>query len=218
MKSCTWMVFLVLPVCSVAHGEDGWKQIFNGKDLSGWRANFGADSFSVVDGVLKVNSTGKCPHLFFVGDDPKTLERFRNFELKATVRGEPNSNSGIFFHTDEKTSNKKGHLANGYEVQLNSTKKEKNKTGSLYDVQNLRKSLIKDETKWFEVHITVKGKKITVALNRRTVVDYTEPKDVKRPGKRAGRVLRAEGGAIALQAHDPKSTFYFKKIRIRRLK
>jgi hypothetical protein len=56
-----------------------------------------------------------------------------------------------------------------------------------------------------------------VALNGRTVVAYTEPRNVKRSARRAGRVLRAEGGAIALQAHDPKSTFYFKDIKIRKL-
>ncbi|MHC4506075.1 MAG: family 16 glycoside hydrolase [Planctomycetota bacterium] len=56
-----------------------------------------------------------------------------------------------------------------------------------------------------------------MALNGRTVVAYTEPRNVKRSARRAGRVLRAEGGAIALQAHDPKSTFYFKDIKIRKL-
>ena len=218
MKLYSLIAFLALPGWSVAHAGEGWTHLFNGKDLTGWQANFGANSFTVEDGLLKVNSTRNCPHLFYVGRNPKTPERFKNFELKAIVRGEPNSNSGIFFHTDEKTSNKKGHLANGYEVQLNTTKKEKRKTGSLYLIKDLSKSPIEDETKWFEIHITVNGKKITVAINGRTVVKYTEPKDPERSAKRSGRVLRAEGGAIALQAHDPKSTFYFKEIKIKKLR
>jgi hypothetical protein len=49
------------------------------------------------------------------------------------------------------------------------------------------------------------------------VVDYTEPPNPQRSPQRVGRVLRAGGGAIALQAHDDKSTFYFKSIRIRKL-
>jgi hypothetical protein len=38
-----------------------------------------------------------------------------------------------------------------------------------------------------------------------------------RPPERAGRKLNPAGGAIALQAHDPDSTYYFKDIRIRSL-
>jgi hypothetical protein len=40
---------------------------------------------------------------------------------------------------------------------------------------------------------------------------------VQRPPDRAGRKLNPAGGAIALQGHDPGSTFYFKDIRIRPL-
>jgi len=54
-------------------------------------------------------------------------------------------------------------------------------------------------------------------VNDRQTVDYTEPAGVQRPPERSGRVLRPQGGAIALQAHDIKSTFHFKSIRIRRL-
>jgi len=67
------------------------------------------------------------------------------------------------------------------------------------------------------IRITVRGKRITVHLNDRQVIDYTEPDNVIRPRSRAGRRLGPHGGAIALQAHDPASVFYFKSIRIREL-
>ena len=63
----------------------------------------------------------------------------------------------------------------------------------------------------------MEGKHITVQFNDKTVVDYTEPPNVQRPPDRAGRKLKPAGGAIALQGHDPGSTFYFKDIRIKRL-
>ena len=47
------------------------------------------------------------------------------------------------------------------------------------------------------------------------VVDYTEPKNIERPKNRAGRFLNPEGGYIAIQAHDTKSVWYFKTIKIR---
>jgi len=48
---------------------EDWQPLFNGKDLSGWRANNDPESFAVKDGVLRVQSTGKsAAHLFDVGD------------------------------------------------------------------------------------------------------------------------------------------------------
>ncbi len=205
---------------AAAAAEDGWRELFNGKDLAGWKANADAGAFTVVDGALKAHATHprNRGHLFFTGARTEGLERFRDFELEAVVRGEPGSNSGIFFHTDMETRDGVLHLKNGYEVQLNSAPREKRKTGSLYAVVDLDTSPV-DETQWFTVAIRVQGARITVQVNGRTTVDYTEPPGVaaQRPPERKGRVLRAEGGAIALQAHDDKSTFYFKSNRVRTL-
>lgn len=38
---------------------DEWRSLFNGKDLSGWRANNDINSFVVEDGVLRVQASGK---------------------------------------------------------------------------------------------------------------------------------------------------------------
>jgi len=114
------------------------------------------------------------------------------------------------------TTNAERHLAKGYEIQLNSTEKEKRKTGSLYAVVDLDKSPV-DESQWFKVRIIARDKQISIQLNDKTMVDYTEPENVVRPAERAGRKLNPEGGAIALQAHDPGSVFYFKSVRIRPL-
>jgi hypothetical protein len=114
------------------------------------------------------------------------------------------------------TRDARKHLATGYEVQLNSSTKEQRKTGSLYAIVDLDTSPV-DESQWFTVRVVVKDKRITVALDGKEVVDYTEPADVVRPKERAGRLFRADGGAIALQAHDAKSVWYFKDIRVKRL-
>jgi hypothetical protein len=214
-KMVRYLLGIMLAVGS-AWAQDGWQSLFNGQNLSGWRANVLPESFSVKDGCIRVNATRESAHLFYVGELKQGFVRFKNFELEATVRSETNSNSGIFIHTDLSVSNAKNHLAKGYEIQLNSQTREKRKTGSLYAVVDLDKSPV-DESQWFRVRITVRDKRITVQLNDRQVIDYTEPAGVQRPAERAGRLLDPEGGGIALQAHDPQSVFYFKEIRIRRL-
>lgn len=211
------LCLILLAFASVACRADDWQPLFNGKDLSGWRANRDADAFTVKDGVLRIQASGdKTAHLFFVGGRKDGLELFKNFELEMSARAEPTSNGGIFVHTDMTIRNAWQHLAAGYEVQLNSSAKEKRKTGSLYAVVDVDMSPV-DERKWFTVRVVVKDKRITVALDGKKVVDYTEPENVVRPKDRAGRVFKRDGGAIALQAHDAGSVWYFKDIRVKRL-
>ena len=191
-----------------------WRELFNGKDLNGWQANVRPDSFTVQNGLLRAHGRSGMSHLFFVGDTGDDVA-FKNFELIAVARSEPNSNSGIFFHTDRELRGGK-YLNKGYELQLNSSKKEKRKTGSLYGIVNLDKSPV-DETDWFTVRLRVEGKRIRVFVEGEQVVDYTEPDDPVREKKRAKRLIDPVGGALAIQAHDPGSVFYFKQIRVREL-
>jgi hypothetical protein len=196
--------------------EGPWQSLFNGKDLTGWRANVLPESYTVVDGILRIQSPQKASHLFYVGDLEEGFVRFTNFELEVVTRSEPNANSGIFFHTDFSVRDANNHLAKGYEVQLNNTATDNRKTGSLYAIVDLDKSPV-DETEWFTMRIRVQDKRIQVFINDASVIDYTEPENPERPPNRAGRLLDPNGGAIALQGHDPGSIYYFKEVRIRRL-
>lgn len=216
MKKYFHLIFTVMLFVASARAEEGWRDLFNGRDLSGWKANVYPDSWTVTNGILRAHATKESSHLFFVGDKSEGFEIFKDFELEVETRSELNANSGIFIHTDLTAGGRSLHLSKGYEIQLNSTQKEKRKTGSLYAVVDLAKSPV-DESQWFKVRVVVRGQKITIFVNDQQVVDYTEPPNVQRPKERAGRKLNPAGGAIALQAHDPNSTFYFRKVRIRPL-
>ena len=62
---------VLLSSASISNAEEKWISLFNGKDLSGWKANVAPDSYSVKDGLLKVHNTSAKvrSHLFYVGDD-----------------------------------------------------------------------------------------------------------------------------------------------------
>ncbi len=218
MKFLTYLLslsFLVLTGCqSTQTANTEFKHIFNGKDFTGWRATFNPGSFKIKDGILVVNSTGNGPNLLYMGDDLN--KKYKDFELVVEAKAEPNSNSGIYFHTDGTSRTYKGWLHNGYEAQLNSTEKEKRKTGSLYGIQDVAKSPV-DETEWFTLRIKVKGKRIQVWVNDTQTADYTEPNNVERPKNRIGRLLSDDGGYIGIQAHDLKSKWYFKTVKIREI-
>lgn len=198
---------LVLTIGTTAHCQEEWVSLFNGESLDGWKANEKPESFSVVQGELK--ASGGMAHLFCVRDGYADL---KNFELQLEVKTKPNANSGVFFHTQDRGP---GALKKGYEVQINTTfSKDPRKTGSLVDVVDLKESSVPDD-EWFPMHIVVQNKHITIKIKDQVVIDYTEePKPVRKKG-REERVV--SHGAIALQAHDPDSTTYFRNIRIRKL-
>ncbi len=186
--------------------EEGWISLFDGKSLDGWRASENKDTFTVKDGLIVVH--GNRSHLFYAG--PVQDANFKNFEFKADVMTEPGSNSGLYFHTEYQEND---WPSKGYEVQVNNSHSDWRRTGGLYGVQDVRESPAKDN-EWFTEHIIVKGKQITIKVNGKTVVDWTEPDDFGTEG-RSGRKISS--GTFALQGHDPKSIVYFKNVMVKPL-
>lgn len=190
-------------------GKDGWKSLFNGKDLAGWTSNDEVPGvFSVEDGAIRVK--GGRAHLFYTGD--VNGGKFRNFEFKAKVLTKKNANSGIYFATEFQKS---GWPAKGYECQVNNSfDKDPRRTGSLYAISDVKEKLVPDD-EWFDYYIRVEGSKITIAINGKTVVEYTES-DREDRSSMPGRWIR-DGGTFAFQAHDPGCEVYYKDIYVKPL-
>lgn len=210
IRSLTLLALVAcLPLAAVAKDkadgkaktEEGFVSLFDGKTLDGWKASENKDSCTVKDGKMCIG--GPRSHLFYVGD--VNGGNFKNFELKCEVMTTPGSNSGIYFHTkylEEGWPNK------GYEAQINNTHSDPKKTGGLYAVQDVFEAPAKDN-EWFDYDITVKGKSITIKINGKTTVDYTEPDDLDRPER------QLDSGTFAFQAHDPKSMVYIRNVRVK---
>lgn len=193
--------------------EDGFVSMFNGKDMTGWKSNEETPgSFVVEDGEIRVVN-GRA-HLFYVGSSGDA--KFANFEFKAKVKHMPNSNSGIYIHTEYQAD---GWPFEGYECQVNSTThKDPKKTGGLYGVKDVMDKAPVADGEWFDYHIKVDGKRITIAINGVVTTDWTEPEgwDPATALKNMpGRKLKSEGGTIALQAHDPNSVVHYKDLRLK---
>ncbi|HUP12351.1 MAG TPA: DUF1080 domain-containing protein, partial [Niastella sp.] len=163
--------------------------------------------FKVDSGMIIVH--GPRAHLFYTG--PVQHGDFKNFELKATVMTTPGSNSGIFIHT---TYQEDGWPSKGYEIQVNNSHTDWRRTGSLYAVDDVKDVYVKDY-EWYTEHIIVQGKKITIKINDRTVVDYNEPDSVMQKIPVGGK--RLSSGTFALQGHDPDSKVYYKEVLVKPL-
>ncbi len=182
-----------------------WVAIFDGQSLNGWKVGTNAAAFKIEEGAIAVN--GEVGHLYY--DGPVMQHNFTNFELKLDVMTTAGSNSGVYIHTLYQES---GWPQKGYEVQVNNSHTDWRRTGSLWAIQDIKETYVKDN-EWFTLLIKVKDKRITTFINGKKVADYTEPEEVKRDKGMEQRLLSS--GTFALQAHDPKSKVYYKNIKVK---
>ncbi|MEJ7588722.1 MAG: DUF1080 domain-containing protein [Ferruginibacter sp.] len=185
--------------------QDEWKPLFDGKSLTNWKVGDNAGTFTVENGTIV--AYGPTAHLFYDGEISN--HAFKNFEFKTEVMTTPGSNSGIYFHTAYQQGD---WPAKGYEVQVNNSHTDWRRTGSLYGIQDVKEVHVKDNT-WYTEHIIVKGKRVVIKINDKTVVDYTEPENLKREGNDSLR--RVSSGTFALQGHDPKSKVFYRNLMVK---
>ena len=81
-----------------APAESGYTSLFNGKDLTGWKASANPDSFKVENGAIIANAAGQASHLFY--DGPVGNHAFTNFDLRLDVLARYRSNGGVYVMTE----------------------------------------------------------------------------------------------------------------------
>jgi hypothetical protein len=195
------------PQTATSTGEAGFTSLFNGKDFTGFKIAGPAESWAIEDGAIVAK--GRASHLYY--DGPFHGHSFRNFELKVDVMTRAGSNGGVYVLTEYMERTWPGK---GFEIQVNNSHTDRIRTGSLYHVvDNLDNSPAKDD-EWFTEHIIVKGDTITVFVDGKQVVQWTQPADWDGGREGPGRKITGPG-TIAFQAHDPKSTVYYKNVRIK---
>ncbi len=176
---------------SLRSEEEGWKRIFDGKTLKGWKASENPESWTVEDGAIV--GRGQRSHLFYME------EECENCEFKATVKINKGGNSGMYFRAQFGPGWPKG-----YEAQVNNSSKDWRRTGSLYGIVDIKEQLIPDDT-WWTQHIIADGNRIVIKVNDKVVVDYVDEQN------------RHTKGYLALQQHDPESVVHYKDIMMKKL-
>jgi hypothetical protein len=192
---------------------EGFTSIFNGKDLTGWKATGKMEQWTAEPGLIVCKGGG--------GGWLLTEKEYGNFEIRCEYRWEKEGgNSGVAIRTPEK-----GDPAYaGMEIQLiddeNWEKVHKFKlmtwqnSGSIYNVQPPKLQNNKPIGEWNAVKIVADGRKITVVMNDKELVnanldDYKDKYD-KHPG------LTREKGRTGFQSHDGRVEFrnvYIKELK-----
>lgn len=183
--------------------EDGWVELFNGKDLMGWKIHPNDDrsKWEVVDGMI----VGKGPtsHLFSERGD------YVNFHFRIEAKINDRGNSGQYFRATFTTG-----FPPGYEAQINSTNRDPIRTGSLYpgdgySDEEKKKMIVRDQlvgpNEWFTQEVIAEGNHIIIKLNGRTTVDFVDEK------------RRHAKGHFAFQQHHDGSVVSIRKADVKEL-
>lgn len=189
-----WFSIEVLPACAAEHNRltdeeiaQGWVLLFDGESLFGWEAASKAD-WKVKDGAIDVTS----------GDQGllNTLGAFADYQLKVDFRAEKGTNSGVFLRTEKTPLNPKEGC---YELNIAEFGSTPFATGSL--VARGEKAKVAADVNtwdWQSYDVTCEGKRITIKLDGKQVLDYTEETDPK-PPLRGHIGLQLNKGAIAFR-------------------
>lgn len=226
----TVAVAVTLPMPSpAADDKDGWVQLFNGKDFTGWKIpDPPSDQFK--KGVKeKKNADGKVIAFsaetkqgkeitlwriedgLIIGGGPAshifTDVEAEDFHFRVEAKINDKGNSGQYFRTKFGPG-----FPSGYEAQINATGGDVIKTGSLYpdgrtklkdhrkDIASVLNTATHKADEFFTQEVTAIGDQITISVNGKQTLNWKDPNKTHTKGH------------FALQGHDPGSIMTFKKV------
>lgn len=125
MKKNLFILFcLVISLASPAQNAT-WKNLFNGKDLTGWKQLNGKARYTVRNGTIVGTTVFGEPNSFLATD----LD-YVDFILELEFRVDSTMNSGVQFRSESKPEYKNGRV-HGYQYEIDPSKR--GWTGGIYD-------------------------------------------------------------------------------------
>ena len=183
------LVCLLLNGCANGSGN-GWTDLFNGHDLSGWRQLNGEAKYEVIDGMIVGTTVANTPNSFLA-----TEENYTDFILEVEMFLEDDFNSGIQFRSESRPDYMDGRV-HGYQCEVDPSDRawsagiyDEARRGWLYplDLNPDARSAFKQGA-WNKYRIECIGPDIKTYLNGVQVAHLIDD--------------MTTGGFIALQVHS----------------
>jgi hypothetical protein len=178
----------------------GFVQLFNGKDLAGWKPHRdNAGDWQVHGGIL--TGRGPNPNLLFT-----ERENFSNFHLRVEARVSSDGESGVCFHTPMFDLSKYPVEDMAYEALINNDPAAGSvpRTGSLL---NLPCPPVVDklvpEGEWFVLEIIANDRRFITKVNGKTTADAVDEE------------RKHSGGRLGLLVGNQRTLVEFRKIEIK---
>lgn len=218
----TFVVLSTFAVCSTQAGAQEFRNIFNGKDLSGWKGDM--TRWSVKDGAITGTTTKDRPlphNQFLIWEGIVS-----DFEFKAEFRLVGANNSGVQYRS-QSIEGAGDFRIKGYQADIHGNPMY---TGMLYDeggrgivAQRGQRVVVNDKgennvvgktdtvvqedlTKWNTLEIRAVGNRLVHKINGKVTVDITDQDTKNQEFK----------GLLALQIHAGKPMLIqFRSLKIR---
>ena len=212
MQSRFLTSFLLFLLTFSIQAQDGnWKNLFNGKDLNGWKAVAGKATFTVQDGIIEGSAVFGTGNTFLI-----TEELYGDFILELDLKiSHISSNSGIMTRGQFDPAGQGGKgLVYGYQVEADPTPRawsggiyDEARRGWFYplDLNPAAKAAFK-LGEWNRYRIEALGNTIKTWVNGQEVAYFVDDLDAR--------------GFIGLQVHsiqnkeDEGRKTYFRNVRI----
>lgn len=213
------LIVFLLCLGAVAHAQtDEWKQLFNGKDLTGWK-HVGPGYMTVEGGLIQTH--GGMGLLYWTGGKLGDCTIRVVFKMR-----DKDDNSGVFIRIPIEPREEWMPVHYGYEIQILNDPvaqgvNDYHSTGMLY---SLTKPLVphagKSGPEWNTMEITLDGPRTIVVLNGAKVTDYKEgdPVPERKSQYEPQRGPRPNDGYIGLQNHSENDVVFFKEVAVKMLK
>ncbi|MFC4992980.1 3-keto-disaccharide hydrolase [Rubritalea tangerina] len=193
---------IVAGLCSqLSLAEEGFIELFNGKDLTGWQG----EGYEVKDGAIYCTPKGK---------NLMTAKEYSNYVLDFEFKLPPGGNNGLGIHYPGK-----GDAAYvGLELQiLDDTAKKYAKLkdsqyhGGIYQLQAAKRGHLKPVGEWNKQRVIVNGNHVTIELNGVVINDANLDELAEKFPKHKG--VKRRSGFVTFCGHgDPVG---FRNIKIK---
>lgn len=120
------IIYLICFTCALpVIGQDGWQNLFNGKDFKGWKQLNGQAKYRVEGDQIVGVSTLNTPNSFMT-----TEKNYSDFIFEVEVRVDARLNSGIQFRSLSKPDYNNGRV-HGYQAEIDPSQRAW--SGGIYD-------------------------------------------------------------------------------------
>ena len=218
LKRFSVISFAIVVLATSLFGQTAeWKQLFDGKDLTGWK-HVGPGEMTVEDGLIRTH--GGMGLLYWTGG------KLGDCVIRVVYKmRDHNDNSGVFIRIPIEPREPWMPVHYGYEVQIDNEPEKSNEddyhvTATLYSLTKPLARPGKPGPEWNTMEITLEGPHTTVVVNGVKVTEFTEgdPVPPKKFDFEPERGPRPQDGYIGLQNHSDNDIVFFKEVAVRMLK
>ncbi|MBZ4188316.1 3-keto-disaccharide hydrolase [Niabella beijingensis] len=125
MKKLMMLAGCAVCMLTAAAQGSGWKDLFNGKDLTGWKQLNGKARYTVEQGEIVGTTVFGQPNSFMV-----TEQDYGDFILELEFKVDSTMNSGVQFRSESNAAYKNGRV-HGYQFEIDPS--PRGWTGGIYD-------------------------------------------------------------------------------------